>query len=208
MRRVVHLGLDVRVQVCIAQPLESLVPIHIFLLRSTDDSTSDVDRDVTNPVKRRIEPILGPLILSQRLRKTYSRSIDHLLGDVDRFAENGAKTDPWENIHVVALAGVVGNAVSLDFREGGARSEEGLVVGVLHGLFECALRLAGGVRQREYDGAVVEGAHLTKDGFGEYAANGTETHEDSRANVIHNLLKGLELLALVIVAGKVDFVLL
>lgn len=165
-------------------------------------------RNVTDPIERRVEPVLGTLLLGQGFRKTYGRSIDHLLGDVDGLAENGSKSDTREDIHVVALARVVGDTVSLEFGEGRTGGEDGFVICVFHGLLECAFGLAGGVGQREDDGTLIEGAHLGKDRLGEDATNGTETKEGSGTDVVDNLFERLVLLALVVVAGEVDFVLL
>lgn len=140
--RVVHLGADISIKVGIAQPLQSLVLVQVLRLGGTDDMTGNGDGDVADPVEAGVEPALGSLLLGQGIRKTNGRGVDHLLGNVDRLAENGSETDSGEDVHVVTLARVIGDTISLDLGEGRSGGKDSLVVGELHGLGKGALGLA------------------------------------------------------------------
>lgn len=123
-------------------------------------------------------------------------------------AENGAHADTGEDVHVVALAGDMLDAVVGVGGERRAGGEDHTAVGPVHGLLEGALRLDGGVREREDDRALVESSHLADNRLGEDTTNGAETKKSGGLDVINNLLEGLELLTLVVVAREKELVLL
>jgi hypothetical protein len=108
--------------------------------------------------------------------------------------------------HVVALAGNQLLALEVKGREGAARGEEALALGVLDSILEGALRLGARVGQGEDDGPVVHGSHLLENLRSESSADGAETHEDSGLDVVDDLLEGLVLLAIVVVAREVALV--
>jgi hypothetical protein len=97
----------------------------------------------------------------------------------------------WRLTHVVALARNQLLSLELEGREGAARGEEALALGVLDSVLEGALRLGARVGQGEDDGPLVHGSHLLENLGSESAANGAETHEDSGLDVVDDLLEVL-----------------
>ena len=109
--------------------------------------------------------------------------------------------------HVVALARNQLLSLKVEGREGAARGEKALALGVLDSVLESALRLGARVGQGEDDGPLVHGGHLLEDLGGESATDGAETHKDGGLDVVDDLLEGLVLLAVVVVAREVALVL-
>jgi len=108
--------------------------------------------------------------------------------------------------HVVALTRNQLLSLKVESREGAARGEKALALGVLDGVLEGALRLGARVGQGEDDGPLVHGSHLLEDLRGESTADGAETHKDGGLDVVDDLLEGLVLLAVVVVAREVALV--
>lgn len=74
------------------------------------------------------------------------------------------------------------------------------------GRLEVTFRVSGRVREREDDGLLVIVGHLLEDLGGEDASKGGETHQHGGLDMVYNFFQGLELLAVVIMTRKVDFV--
>jgi len=108
--------------------------------------------------------------------------------------------------HVVALTRDQLLSLKVEGREGAARGKEALALGVLDRVLESALRLGAGVGQGEDDGPLVHGSHLLEDLGGESTADGAQTHKDGGLDVVDDLLEGLVLLAVVVVAREVALV--
>ena len=85
-------------------------------------------------------------------------------------------------------------------------SEEHPAIGSLYSVFKVTFGICGGVGQGEDDGFVVEFGHAAQDVCIEGAADGRKTHQDGGLDVLNHFGEGLELLALVVVAGEVGFV--
>lgn len=204
---IVHALLDVLGQGLVVHVTEAELAVNTGLLSSTDDTTSDNNADLTDAANVRVHPVLFNLLGEKRLRESFSRGVDHGLGNVDGLGQDGAETDTGEDVHVVALTRLEGLAVVLEGREGGARGEEDTTLGVLDGILEGALRLAAGVGQGEDDGHLVQLGHTLDDLRSEGTTDGTETHENSGLDVLDDVLEGLVLLALVVVTREVELVL-
>lgn len=204
---VVHALLDVLGEGLVVHVAEAELAVDASLLGSANDTAGDNDADVADAADVGVEPVLLDLLGQERGREGLSGSVDHGLGDVDGLGEDGAETYTGEDVHVVALAGLESLALVLDGGEGRARGEEAAALGVLDGVLEGALGLAAGVGQGEDDGHLVQLGHAFEDGRGEGTADGAETHEDGGLDVLDDVLKGLVLLALVVVTREVEFVL-
>lgn len=71
---------------------------------------------------------------------------------------------------------------------------------MLDSFFKRTFRITRRVRQWENNGMLVESSHLLEDGLVKDSADGRETHEDCRLDIVNNLRESLELLSLVIIA--------
>jgi len=174
--RIIHRLLDEFVEFLVIKPLEVLLSVEITSLRSTDDLTSDNDRNFTDSAEIRVQPPLCLLLVVDRLCKASGRGVDHVLGNMGGLAEDGSEADTREDIHVVALTGDVLNAVVVVGWEWRTRSKNDLSVSPLHGLLECAFGLVDRVGEREDQRVLVHSSHLLDDALSEDTASGTETH--------------------------------
>lgn len=209
--RVIHAGLDPGVQAVVVHGAQVGLPVNLGLLGSADDLAGDHDADLTDAGEVGVEETAVDLLSSQGLREGLARGVDHAVGDLDGLGEDGSHTNSGEDVHVVALARVVGAGFAGrvgegEGLEGGARCEESAAVGVGDGVLKVAFRLGGRVGEGEDDGGRVAVSHLAEDLGSEDTANGGQTHEDGGLDVVDHFLEGLELLALVVRAGKVDLV--
>jgi len=110
------------------------------------------------------------------------------------------------NVVILTLAGILHLAVVLHLRERGARSEEATALSVGDSLLKRALGFAGRIGEWENDGVLVQASHALENSGSEGAANGRKTHENGWLDILNNVVKSLELLALVVVSGEVDLV--
>lgn len=209
--RVVHASLDPSVEAVVAHGTQVGLTVHLGLLRCADDLAGDHDTDLTDPGQVRVEESAVDLLSRQGLREGLARGVNHAVGNLDGLGQDGSHTNTGEDIHVVALAGVVDTGLSggVGEREGlerGARGKEGTTVSVLDGSLKITLRLGRRVGQWEDDGGRVPVCHLADDLGSEDTTDGRQTHEDGRLHMVNHILEGLELLALVVCPGKVDLV--
>lgn len=203
---IVHLLLDVRIELLVAEVSELNNTVDAVLLSSTDDTAGDNDGDVANAADIRVQPAVGDFLLVEGGRQRLGGGIDHVLSNADGLGENGAKTDTREDVHVVALSGSKELAAVLHGGEGRAGGKEAASLSVGNGLLEVTLRLAGGVGEGEDDGLVIQLGHLLEDVPVECTANCRQTHEDSGPDKVNKAGEGLVLTAIVVVSRKVDLV--
>lgn len=209
--RVVHARLDPGVEVLIAHGAQGGLAVDLVVLGSADDFAGDHDANLANAGDVWVKEAMIDFLGSQGLRESLARGVDHGIGDLNGFGEDGAHSDTWKNVHVVALARVVGMMLASGVGEGeglkgGAGGEERSTVSVGDGRFKVALGLGGWVGQREDDGSGVPVSHLAEDLWGEDSADGRQAHKDGGLDVVDDLLQGLELLALVVGSGEVGLV--
>jgi hypothetical protein len=117
---VVHPRLDPSVQLVIAETADRLLAIELLFLCLTDHLAGDCYADVSDPsdfgvqhalvelvlVDRFVEGNGGLVYLDKSVWKCPIRWIGishHLIGYVDGFAQNGAETDSWEDVHVAIM---------------------------------------------------------------------------------------------------------
>jgi hypothetical protein len=104
------------------------------------------------------------------------------------------------------LTGSESLPTELKRREWAATGEQSSALGILDGFLEGALGLGRRVGQGEDDGAVVQSCHSLEDIPVECPANRGETHENGRLDEFDEARQALDLLAVVVIAGEVDFV--
>lgn len=209
--RVVHPRLDPVVQIGVVHVAQGRLPVDLVLLRGAHHLAGDDDADLADAGDVRVQQAALDLLGGESLREGLARGVDHAVRYADGLGQDAAETDARKHVHVVALAWVVGPGLALGVgvghgREGRARGEEAAAVGVGDGALVVALRLVGGVGQGEDDRGGVPVEHLPQDLRGEDAADGGQAHQDGRLDIVDDLLQGLELLAVVVLAGKVDLV--
>lgn len=209
--RVVHAGLDPVIQVLVRHVAQVGLAVDLVLLRGADHVAGHHDADLADPSDVRVQQTALELLGRQSLGKGLTRGVDHAVRDAHGLGQDAAQTDTREDVHVVTLAGVV----SLGFTGGigerlvgerRTRGEETATVGVGDGAVEVALGLGRGVGEREDNGSGVPVGHFAENLGGENTAEGGETHQDGRLDEFDDLLEGLALLAVVVLAGKVDLV--
>ena len=209
--RVVHAGLDPVVQIGVAHVAELGLAVDLVLLSRADHVAGDHDADLANAGDVGVQQAALDLLGGQSLGEGLTRGIDHAVCHTDGLGQDAAQTDTGEDIHVVALARVVGAGLTRRVGEGlggegRARGEEAATVSVGDGALKVTLGLVGGVGEREDDGGGVPVGHLAEDLGGEDTTQGRQTHQDGGLDVVNDLLEGLVLLAVVVLAGKVDLV--
>lgn len=209
--RVVHAGFDPVVQVGVAHVAQRRLTVDLVVLGGAHHLAGDHDADLADAGDVRVEQAALNLLGGEGLREGLAGGVDHVVGHAHRLGQDAAQTDTREHVHVVALARVVGAGLALGVGEGHggegrARGEEAAAVGVGDGALVVALGLGGGVGQREDDGGGVPVGHLAQDLRGEDTAQGRQTHQDGGLDVVNDLFQGLELLAGVVLASKVDLV--
>ena len=209
--RVVHAGLDVVVQVLVGHVAEGGLAVDLVLLGGAHHVAGNDHADFADAGDIGVEEAALHLLGGQGLGEGFAGGVDHVVGDPDGLGQDATKTDTGEHVHVVALAGVVGVGLALGVGEGHggegrAGGEEAAAVGVLDGGLEVALGLGGGVGQGEDDGGGVPVGHLAEDLGSEDTTHGGQTHQDGGLDMVDDLLKGLELLAIVVLAGEEDLV--
>ena len=208
---VVHAGLDPDVQIGVAHVAETGLTVNLVLLGGADDVAGDDNADLADAGDVGVEQTALKLLGGEGLGESLSGGVDHAVGDADGLGQNAAQTDTGEDVHVVTLAGVVGAGLTSGVGEGAvgegrAGGEEAAAVGVGDSSLEVTLGLGGGVGEGEDDGGGVPVSHLAQKLGSEDTADGGETHQNGGLDVVDDLLQGLELLAIVVLAGEVDLV--
>ena len=209
--RVIHAGLDPVVQLDVAHSAERSLAVNLVLLGGAHHLAGDNDADLADAGDVRVEEATLELLGGEGLREGFTGGVDHAVGDADGLGQDAAQADTGEDVHVVALAGVVGAGLAGGVgegavREGGAGGEEAAAVGVLDGGLKVTLGLGGGVGEGEDEGGGVPVGHFAEDLGGEDTSHGGETHKDGGLDVVDDLFEGLELFAVVVLAGEVDLV--
>lgn len=175
--RVIHATLDPVVEIDIAHVAETSLAVHTILLGGTHHLAGDYDAYLADAADVWVEQAVPDLLGRQGLGEGFTRGVDHVVGNSHGFGENTAQSDTWEDVHVVALTGVVRAGLTLGVGvghggEGRARGEEAAAVSVLHSAFEVALGFGGGIGEGEDDGSGVPIGHFAKDLGSENAADG------------------------------------
>lgn len=209
--RVIHAGLDPVVQLDVAHRAQGNLAVHLVLLGSAHHLAGDNDADLADAGDVGVEQTTLELLAGEGSGQGSAGGVDHAVCDTDGLGQNATETDTREDVHVVALAGVVGAGLAGgvgegEVGEGGAGGEETATVGVGDGGLEVTLGLGGGVGEGEDERGGVPVSHLAQDLRGEDAAHGGETHQDGGLDVVDDLIKSLVLLAVVVTAGEVDLV--
>ena len=209
--RVVHAGLDPVVHLDVAHRAERSLAVHLVLLGGAHHLAGDNDADLADAGDVRVEEATLELLGGEGLREGFTGGVDHAVGDADGLGQDAAQADTGEDVHVVALAGVVGVGLASGVGEGaggegGTGGEEAAAVGVLDGRLKVTLGLGGGVGEGEDERGGVPIGHLAEDLRGEDTSHSGETHENGGLDVVNDLLEGLVLLAVVVLAGEVDLV--
>jgi hypothetical protein len=91
-----------------------------------DDGQRNLGTDIHYPRQTRVNEIRPDFVAVQRLREREGCLLDHGIGHVPRFGEDGAEADAWEDVHVVALARLVGAPLPLYRLIRTARCEDNL----------------------------------------------------------------------------------
>jgi len=209
--RIIHTSLDPVIELDVRKRTERDLTINLVFLSGAHHLASDDDRHLADASDIRVQETALEFLAGQSGGQGLAGGVDHAVCHADGLGENAAQTDTGEDVHVVALAGVVGAGFAGGVGEGavgegGAGSEEAAAVGVLDCCLEVALGLVGGVGEGEDEGGGVPVCHLAEDLGGEDAAHGGETHQDGGLDVVDDFFEGLELGALVVTAGEVDLV--
>ena len=209
--RVVHAGLDVVVEVRVAHLAERSLPVHTVGLSRAHHLAGHHDADLTDASNVGVEQTALNLFRCEGGGESLARSIDHAVGHTHGLGENAAKADTGEDVHVVALSGVVGAGLAGGVGEGHggerrAGGEETATVSVLDGILKVTLGLGGRIGQREDDGSGVPVGHLAEDLGGEDTTQSGETHQDGGLDMLDDLLQSLELLALIVPTSEVNLV--
>jgi hypothetical protein len=209
--RVIHAGLDPVVQLDVAQRAERDLAVNLVLLGSAHHLAGNDDANLTDAGDVGVEQATLELLSVESGGEGLAGGVDHAVCDADGLGQDAAEADTGEDVHVVALAGVVGAGLASGVGEGavgegGAGGEEAAAVGVGDGGLEVTLGLGGGVGEGEDERGGVPVSHLAQDLWGEDAAHGGETHQDGGLDVVDDLVEGLVLLAVVVTAGEVDLV--
>lgn len=209
--RVIHAGLDPVVQLDVAHRAQGNLAVHLVFLGSAHHLAGDNDTDLADAGDVGVEQTTLELLAGEGSGEGSAGGVDHAVCDADGLGQDATETDTREDVHVVALAGVVGAGLAGgvgegEVGEGGAGGEETATVGVGDGGLEVTLGLGGGVGEGEDERGGVPVSHLAQDLRGEDAAHGGETHQDGGLDVVDDLIKSLVLLAVVVTAGEVDLV--
>ena len=185
--------------------------------RSLHHFARNDDARIADTLNTRVNQALVDLIGVQRASQGGRGGVDHVVGDAARLGEDGAETDTREDVDVVALVGVVGDdmVAVLDgvVGEGRTRREEDSPVCPVHGLFKGAFRLAEGVAEREENRSTAESASIhrrlegTNDRLGEDTECSGQADEGAGLDILDNLLKGTELVAVIVGASEILLVL-
>lgn len=209
--RVVHAGLDPGIQVLVAHAAQGGFAVDLGLLCRPDDVAGHNDRDLTDAGQVGVEKATLNLLGKESLGEGLTRGVDHAVGDLDRLGKNSTQTNTREDIHVVALAGVVGAGLASSVGvghggEGRTRGKQHAAIGVGDGALVVTFGLVRGVGQREDNGGSVPLGHLAQELGGEDTTDGRKTHQDGGLHMVNNIFQGLQLQAVVVRTGKVDLV--
>lgn len=209
--RVVHAGLDPVVQLDVAQRAERDLAVNLVLLGSAHHLAGDDNADLADAGDVGVEQATLELLAVESGGEGLAGGVDHAVCDADGLGQDAAEANTREDVHVVALAGVVGAGLAGGVGkgavgEGGAGGEEAAAVGVDDGGLEVTLGLGRGVGEGEDERSGVPVSHLAQNLRGEDATHGGETHQDGGLDVVDDVVEGLVLLAVVVMAGEVDLV--
>ena len=136
------------------------------------DLGRDLDRAIPDVVQRRVQPAHGQVGLGDDVGQAFGRRQEYIVRDVSDAGADDPQGHSWEDVGVVALAGLEGLAVHVECRERRSGGEDGAAFGGLVGLLGGAFGLRGRVRQGEDHGSLVERGHVFEDLFGKHSADG------------------------------------
>lgn len=105
------------------QHKRSAATAHVFLGRA-NHSERDLRADISNAGQTGVHKLGGDLVRGQRAGQGDGGLLDHGVRDVPRLREDATHADAGEDVHVVALAGLVHLALELDGLVGTARREQ------------------------------------------------------------------------------------
>ena len=125
---VVHLRADPRVEVRVAEAADSSLAVDVGGLGSADDAAGHDDADIANARDVGVHEAAGGFFSSEGRAEGFRRGVDHAVRDTHGFGEDRSESDAREDVHVVALTGVVvfglaGLVGVGEGLEGGARGE-------------------------------------------------------------------------------------